>query len=172
MHSGVTKPRSLVWKVQRLGFIGLPESKQKPGGQLYNQACGKTMYGFLLRPGVAARRSRRGPEAAGLPLWQPPPEIPRSQTSQQGPVESLRAAQAGRMWRNALLKARMSLCSSAKQGKAEPLMCRVVAGMSSGVGGYSIQHYPHLPSSFLPLTCLRPVVSTQSSISWTALNKY
>lgn len=70
---------------------------------------------FPLRPDVAVRRSRGGTEAACLPLWQPPPEIPRSQILQQGPLEILGAAQAGGTWRDALLNARMSLCSSTKR---------------------------------------------------------
>lgn len=121
---------------------------------------------FPPRPDVAVRRSRGGTEAACLPLWQPPPEIPRWQILQQEPLEILGAAQAGRTWRDALPNARMSLCPSTKQGKSEPLTHRVVGYMSS------TQRCPFQPSFFLPLTCLRPVVSTQSSLSWTPLDKY
>lgn len=131
MRGAVTKPWSLVWKVQNFGFISSPKGKQTPGGQPCNQAYGKPMSGVTAGDRCCHQKDQGG-HRGGLPLCQPPLEIQRLQPSQQGQLEILGAAQAGRAWRNALLNTRMSLCSSAEQGKSGPLTHSAAVCMSSG----------------------------------------
>lgn len=160
MVGGVTKTWSLVWKVQNFGFISLPKGEQIPGDWSYNQACNKLMDGVTVGTEVAVRRTMLATVAASC--------------SGSHPLRSkdCRPHSKG-SWR---------FSGQFKLGEPEgcpfelkngPLfVCKIgeiIASNSQDVRTASAAVVPFQPSS---LAILRPVVSIQSSLPWTHLDKY
>lgn len=134
MHGAVTKPWSLLWKVQNSVLSVCPRVSRFQEASHINRLMVNQRLVLLSRTDVAIGRTRVGTEVASHSAG----HQFRVQTSQQGQLEILRAAQAGRAWRNVLLNTRMSLCSSAKQGKSWPLTDSAVVCMSSMSSGDTV----------------------------------